>query len=281
MLLLELAEVTKQSTRTLHVRLSCASEHAVRIAVDDPVTGKELSREVPAPAPDEPGRERALGLAASQLFLASWLELLSPDAPPPGPEKTDKPAAAAALTVARRTVTPTTPGHRLEIVASSGALLRTLDDGPALSFGLGARIWVAPRIALTIDPSFQTAGITRNRGDVRADAFMLGVGVGARLFPGRIFDLGAELRVQGGYSRLAGQPTDGASVGGSGEGPSVDAQLAIGPTLRPARVVISLRAVGGIVALAPVGKVVGERDATLAGPYAGLTLELGANVGDP
>jgi hypothetical protein len=278
-LLLELAEVTSKSSRTLHVRMSCGSEREVRIAVDDPVTGKELSRQVPAPAPNEPGRERALGLAASQLFLASWLELLSPEAPPPSPEKKDKPASEAALGMARRSVTPTVP-HRLEIVAVASALVRSLSDGPAFSLGLGARIWVAPRLALVIDPSFETARMTRGRGDVQADAFMLGVGVAARLFPKRVFDLGAELRAAGGYSRVAGQPTDGSSVGGASDGPIVDLQLAAGPTLRPSRIVISLRIVGGLTMLAPVGQIVGESDATLAGPYAGVTLELGANVGD-
>ncbi len=281
-LAIELAEVTTHATRTLTVRMSCSVASMVRIAVDDPVTGKELSREVPAPAANEPGRERALGLAASQLFLASWLELLSPTPPPSRPaDARDDSAEVAARLLARRIVLPPQPPpHRLEIVALMGGAVRTLDDLPALVLGLGARVWIAPRFALLLDPSFITAGFKRHRGEAHAYDVLLSAGVGLRVFPERMLDLGAELRVAGGYGWVSAQSTDGVSIAGATAGPALDVQLGAGPTLRASRVVASLRVIGGITLLSPVGKIVGESDATLAGGYIGLCLELGFNLGE-
>ena len=74
---LELSMVTTEirSGPPLEVGLACAGER-LTITVLDPLTRKRLERDVPAPAP-EPGRERVVALAVSQLFAASWLELLS------------------------------------------------------------------------------------------------------------------------------------------------------------------------------------------------------------
>jgi hypothetical protein len=87
---LELAMVTTEirSGPPLEVGLRCAGER-LTITVLDPLTRKRLERDVPAPAP-EPGRERVVALAVSQLFAASWLELLSATPPPPPPP--DEPA---------------------------------------------------------------------------------------------------------------------------------------------------------------------------------------------
>ncbi|MCA9650015.1 MAG: hypothetical protein KC501_08910, partial [Myxococcales bacterium] len=74
---IELATVTTElrSGPPLEVLLRCEQER-MTIEVVDPLTRKRLSRDIPVPLP-EPGRERVVALAISQLFAASWLELLT------------------------------------------------------------------------------------------------------------------------------------------------------------------------------------------------------------
>jgi len=75
LLALELVAVTQEIRvgPPLHVELACTGT-TLTIAVFDPLTGKQLQRDLPMPAPDQ-GRERVIALAIAQLFAASWLEL--------------------------------------------------------------------------------------------------------------------------------------------------------------------------------------------------------------
>jgi hypothetical protein len=77
-------------------------QSTTRIAVVDPLTEKEVSRKVPSPPADHPDRERLVGIAVSQLIMASWLELLAPAQP--APPATVTPAERAAQKLAERSV---------------------------------------------------------------------------------------------------------------------------------------------------------------------------------
>ncbi len=108
-LALELAHLlSEKSSVTLpKVRITCAGAE-MRIRVDDPVTGKTLERTLPMPT-EPKGRERTMALAISQLFLTSWLELLSPapkEVPAPVTQTAPPELTSAAHDAARTVVTP-------------------------------------------------------------------------------------------------------------------------------------------------------------------------------
>ncbi len=63
----------------VRIRVECRGGR-VAVWVSDPVTRKSLRREVPGLSRETPGRDRVLALSASQLLLASWMELVTPRA---------------------------------------------------------------------------------------------------------------------------------------------------------------------------------------------------------
>ncbi len=81
LLQLEVVDVLRKRRDGLPVRIQVEC-HGGRVAVwvSDPVTRKSLRREVPGLSRETPGWDRVLALSASQLLLASWMELVTPRA---------------------------------------------------------------------------------------------------------------------------------------------------------------------------------------------------------
>src|SRR5690606_27993696 len=186
---IELAMVTTEirSGPPLEVGLRCEGER-LTIEVVDPLTRKRLARDVPAPAP-EPGRERVVALAISQLFAASWLELLSASEPPPPPPDDhapppDEAAVEAARRVAERSTEreaePGPPRRALELMVGVGARGRALErDGrlAAARTELLLRGWPVPRVGWVAHAGWDGGQSSRRQGQVRGQAFTVGGGV--------------------------------------------------------------------------------------------------------
>src|SRR5688572_22292101 len=90
LLRIELAVVAGrvERARAPIVRITCEAG-TLRVLARDATAKRTLTQSLTIPKTREPGRERALALAASQLLLSSWLEIVLES------ERAPKPAAAA------------------------------------------------------------------------------------------------------------------------------------------------------------------------------------------
>lgn len=127
LLAIELGTSTAQGSQpaaATRVGVSC-SEPGIELRVEDRVTGKSMTRVLPASSFADASSTRLLALAIAEFVVASWIELRLQPAPavqPVGPR-----AGPAARRVAESAVAERTP-------ASSPILRRTLSAGASAQF---------------------------------------------------------------------------------------------------------------------------------------------------
>jgi hypothetical protein len=286
---LELRSVTAEirSGPPLSVRLECASDR-LSIAVEDPITRKELRRDVPAP-PREPGRERIVALAVSALFNASWLELLAtpPEAPaiPVEPPQSPEPAVAAAETIAR---TRTQPVRGLELLAGAGVRGRSLESGEPFAAGridLGVRGFPSESLGLAAQIGWDFGQATRGFGRVRGHAIGAAGGLAWRVRPRpgprSIMAVGGGLLVGVAWARLSGIAAEPGVATGRTSGVTGDLVASIGPRVMRGRLRIDLDGEVGVMLRSPRGVVAGEPDVSMGGVWVGAALRVGAELARP
>lgn len=290
---LELRSVTAEirSGPPLSVRLECAGDR-LSIAVEDPITRKELRRDVPAP-PREPGRERIVALAVSELFNASWLELLAtpPEAPaiPVEPPQSPAPAVAAAETIAR---TRTQPARGLELLAGVGVRGRSLESGEPFAAGridVGLRGFPSERLGFVAQIGWDFGQATRGFGRVRGHSIGAAGGLawrvlprsGPRPGPRSIIGVGGGLLVGVAWARLSGIAAEPGVATGRTSGVTGDLVAAIGPRVIRGRLRIDLDGEVGVMLRSPRGVVAGEPDVSMGGVWVGAALRVGAELVGP
>lgn len=283
LLALELVAVTQEIREgpALRVELACPAA-TLTIEVSDPMTGKQLARDVPMPAPDE-ARERVIALAIAQLFAASWLELLlpsppEPEVPAPTPARGTSPKAVAAARDVAETRSRRVE-RRLELAVGGSGRAHSLEASP---WGIGAgeievRGWFG-QIAVLGRLSAQGGLARRELGEVRAVAVLAGLGVGFRVPASGRWRLGGAVVISAGWARLRGVSDDPgvptavarSATGGLGFG--------IGPRLVLGRTALELDAELGGMLRPPEGLVAGERPVTLGGLWAGGTFRVAVDL---
>lgn len=278
LLALELDEVVPQmrSGPPLRIDLACAPP-LLGIAISDPITDKRMAREVPLP-PEELGRERVVALAISQLFAASWLELLLPPTPPETRVTSEPRPPEVAIEAARDTAAAAVrqPQRTIAILVGGTVRARSLERSPSPWGGaeLDVRPWFA-RAAPVFRLGFEATSTRHAFGTVRMWMASVGLGGAVRIpLPGRwsfgvVAVASAALgRVRGVASRPDvpdGYTTAATAQLGAGFGPRVSAgaalfelDLGLGGTLRQ-----------------PVGLVEGGTLSTPGGLWAGGELRVG------
>ncbi|MBN1610579.1 MAG: hypothetical protein JW940_28370 [Polyangiaceae bacterium] len=254
------------------VRLTC-HDASVRVSVDDPVTGKTLARDVPAPASDDPMRDRIVALAVSELFLSSWLELLLPPetrrvAPAPAPQ------VVAVGPTARRAAQP--PPTRWELELRGSARWRSLDD-PYLGYqpSLQAALVLADWIRLFMAAGLELDRVRRERGEVRSRASGLGMGWQLRAGGNRtlFWDVGALL--SGVVVQTRGRSSRADTTESSVSGLAWESALLGGPGLHLGRMTLRLEALGGISRPRLVARVAGEAPVRWDGLWLGAAIGIG------
>lgn len=290
---LELAMVTTEirSGPPLEVALRCAGER-LTITVLDPLTRKRLERDVPAPAP-EPGRERVVALAVSQLFAASWLELLSTTPPPPPPpdEPTPPPeptAIEAARRVAERSTEPEpAPPRELELLVGVGFRGRALESDGRMAAArselllrgwLRSRARASARVGLVALAGWDFGQSTRRLGQVRGHALTAGGGLAWSTRPGATVGLGGHVLLAGGWARVRGLPREPGVPAGLNAGLTAEASTGLGPRVRYGRLRFDLDAEVGAMLRTPVGLVADGPPMTMGGLWAGVVLRLGGSL---
>jgi hypothetical protein len=268
LVVLELSEVSDAFEHESDpvVLLGCRPDGELRIEIRDPVTDKSVARTIAMPDPE--GRERALAIAISQLFLTSWLELLLPD-----DEAPEAPGEAAAEERARRAVAPafeppTSPppvapapidtGTSFDLGLDLGARVSfandTLGAGTLALHGwleLGSGVLAGLRVA------GELARASRLRGDVEIWALAFGGGAGWRSPELGAFSLSMHVVLSVLAVVMQGR-TEGEAVPGVKSGAAFEAMAELVPSLRFDRFRLGLvLGIGGVV-LSPSGVVARE-----------------------
>jgi hypothetical protein len=261
----------RDSSVILSVTFECEGS-TLRITARDPLTSKQLVREIPAPATVAEGREREIALAASQLFLASWLELLLKDRPPPIAEGVSPEVVSAAEDAAAAAVE--VGGARFDLGVGAGARLRSL--GQVLPTGraeLRGGGWIGeagPGIFGRV--AFEFGRAARDAGEVDLYAVLAGFDLAWRfdLSPSWGIDLG--LSLAGGYAQLAGRDPQAGIVAERVGGFTGEGGAFVGPVLLIGDAAIALLLEAGYTSPNPIGRVANGERVTPGGAWVGAGL---------
>lgn|GEM_PF-1292792 len=287
---LELRYVTAEIREgpPLQVNLVCDAER-LEITVTDPLTRKRIERAIPAP-PEQAGRERIVALAISQLYSASWLELLLP--PPPAEiEPLEPPPPPSAVRAAKRTaIEETTPKRAYEVLLGAGVRGRSLESGePFAASRVDAlfRAWLAPSVAVVAFAGWDFGQTLRGLGQLRGHAIAAGGGLGWRYNPGQVAGVGGHILVGSGWARVAGRPSSNDARPGSISGPTGELMTGIGPRIRSGRFRLDVDFETGAMLRTPEaqvetrdpgGSIVFDEPVTLGGLWVGAVLRIGADL---
>jgi hypothetical protein len=271
-----LSDASDTSPDRTRATITCDGAVA-RLRVDDPITGKSLSRAIDLGASIPKARARLVALAVVELISASWTELEAnpePRVPPSGPRPSIEARDAALATVLARTGGRDEDRFRLEVV---GGGLKFF-SGTAVLAGGGLRLTRdESRLAWTVDLQAHHGTESVSLGRVSTDVTSVGAAVVARQAWSR-WTLRVGGGARGGAVRLSGVPD--ATMGAQGRtfwapwiGPlaSGDVELVV-----TSRLVIDARVEGGYV-VSPVGGLVSDQRA-VAVDGAWLSVGIGAGM---
>jgi hypothetical protein len=253
----------------LEVDLLCEGTH-VRVTLRDPVTVKIVSRDVSIGGTADP--ERALALAASELFLASWAELLILQRPHDRTAASDVAVVAAQAAVERAMPSrPHAPSPFLTIDLMAIGRERHL-SAPLPTLGAAVRVGQATgdQHQLFAVAGWEWGSVQRPSGRVDVNATSAGAGIRWRVHFGK-----AELGVSGAisvvYVSLQGVSSSLDYFGARRDGLTAEAAgtIDVGVTLRAFRLGAALQ--GGALAPGPVGLVDGATSVQLDGGWVGAT----------
>jgi hypothetical protein len=239
----------------------------VRVTLRDPVTVKVVVRDVFLGASADP--ERALALAVSELFLASWAELLLESRPDEKHPASDSAAVTANAAVERATAHRSRPFLTLDLSAIGrerhiSAPLPTLGAAIRVGQPTGAQH------QFFAQAGWETGSAERPSGRVDVGALAVGVGMRWSAHFGR-----AELGVSGFlsflYVSLEGVSSFPGVFGGHHDGITGEAAGAIDATVTLRALRLGLALLGGAVAPGPVGIVDNGTSVRLDGGWAGAT----------
>ena len=265
-----------------HAIVSCAAR-TVRLRVDDPITGKSLTREVELDESDVASRSRLIALAVAELVDASWTELESnprPEVPPAGARP-----PPAAVEAARRVVKHRRPRQidaevgvtRMMVVVSRRAFF----SESTAQWGGGMRLGCDEftHVGWTADILAEHGETEVSLGKVALDTLTLGGSLYSyRRWSPVTFQLGAGLRL--GAARLSGTPYASQSArAGSGIAPWGWPTAIAAVRLRPiGPLVVEVSGEVGYVVLPMNGNVAGRTEVTISGPWVGAQLGLGMTI---
>jgi len=266
-------------TTTDRTRASVGCDGAdVVLRVDDPITGKSLSRTVDVGGAIPRARARLVALAVVELISASWTELEmnpQPQVPPSGPSPSPGARQAALASVRVQTDRWALSRYRVSLLGGGLKFFAKTDVLPGAELRV-ARDGSGP-LGWMIDVQAHRGSETTPLGQVDTD--VLGAGVAAVVhhawWPASVH-VGGGLR--GGGARLSGVPDPMLAVHGSRfwapwVGPFVLGNVELVVAQRFAVVA----AIEGGYVIAPVGGLVsGRRDVAVDGAW--LELHVGVEL---
>jgi hypothetical protein len=249
------------------IRIDCRVDRT-RIRIVDATTQKGVERDIPPFDPLQPGGARILAITISQLFFATWSELLTPK-PQPEPQPVEETPP----------VSVSTSDDRANWSASLASTVSIHDlEFPQVFYG--ARLHVhfsqSERWGVFLALGLDVSRAERSIGGVWA--LMPGAWLGSTWTPLRAGDFSLQASVALGvrYIRLQGDPGQSEVNGQVVEGLVGEGVLSLGPGfyLGSMRLGLNLEAGGTYPKVA--GLVDDDRAVQVLGPWLGLNLALQA-----
>ncbi|MGZ3451704.1 MAG: hypothetical protein ACXWUG_31360 [Polyangiales bacterium] len=258
------------------VRTACKTG-LVELVVDDPITGKSLSRSVDILSSPPKARARLLALAIVELVSASWTELESnpkPRVPAAGPKVPE-----SAKKAAKSSLHPQARGRPLRILAIGEERYFFPRTGPL--HGFGVRVgddrflvgWAA-------DMTYAFGNVSAPIGTISADLVSAGVS-GNLHYSSEVLTTRVGPGVRFGSARLSGVPHDDLTVEGrSVRGPWIEPFVHASITLHPfdAKIAFDGGIEAGWVVLPVRANADGERQAAAGGLSVAATLGIGVSL---
>jgi hypothetical protein len=256
------------------VSVACRADQ-VSIQVSDATTSKLVSRSFVVSQPDPDVRARAVALAAAELVLTSWMELMLTrpvEHEPPTPRQVKEDRRAAGNLVKRRTLSGGVRVDALLALAEWGGSLRAAPG----NFGGGARVSLASGVlGVDADVIATFEDEASPLGRVRSNAWSLALRPALRLERGRwLASTGVGARA--GLARIEGSAADPSAadshvVAGGWGGPLLHANLGVALEHLVAR----FGGEAGFALQGVSGRVEGSERAGVRGPWFMLTLGIG------
>jgi hypothetical protein len=248
----------------------------VELRVDDPITGKSLTRAIDLSSTPPPARARLLALAVSELITASWTELetnAQPAVPPQG--AVASPAARLSALGAVEKHRPPPALRPLRVVALASGQFFFTQAGALWGGGLRVGQDRGRGLAWAVDALAHHGSAQTALGDVVADTISVGpMALYQHRWPRVALRIGGGAR--GGAARLEGQPgapgVHGAAVWSGWLGPLAAASLTVAPA---SRLALELGLEGGYVVVPFGGRVDGVRQVAIDGAWIGAQLGVG------
>jgi hypothetical protein len=257
------------------VALRCDAA-SVEVDVRDAGSGKRLTRRLPSPSPDEPGAERVLAIAASQVVRAlEWLPEAEPEGKaPPAPVPTAPTPARSEPAPAPHSTTPepVRPAHSAGVVA--GVRVRDIEPRFVTArLGLYGGLPISRDLSLLIVSALEGGSTERRAGSVSYRSASGGVGLAYRAWRGPRAAIDWGLSLSGGYLRLAGEATPGFE-GFAVEGYAAELGVSVRPTLSlpPLELGLGIEVGGTLPSVDAL--VEGDERVSLRGPWGGASAAL-------
>lgn len=259
--------------------VSCEGQH-VWLRVDDPMTGKSLTRVVDLSDDPVSARARLVALAVAELVVASWTELATnptPQVAPAGPRPSERAVEAAREVVRAKLPKQLDPQlHEMRLLAVGSR--RSFFSEPTALWGAGVRVG-RDQFSLagwTVDMLAEHGELDVTQGRVTMDTFTLGGSLYLyRRWAWLTFQLGFGIRV--GMARLSGRPDEGSGVQAqSGIAPWGWPTATAGIRIEPiGPLVIEAAGETGYVVLPMSGTVDDRREILVDGLWLGAQLGVG------
>jgi hypothetical protein len=278
---LELSSVERDRAMSVMPPVKLVCELAqIRVTVDDPVTNKTLSREIVAPAPNDPTGNRIVALAIAELFASSWLELLLPPERRVVRSKLPNRTDARLTQVTENAIAPKPIPWELGLDAA--VRLRDLQSPfwgyrPSLSTA-----WlIHDRYRLLFAGSLEYSRVSRASGNVVSRSTSLGSGAGLRITLGERLYWDADLLLSLVLVRANGESNTDAMIERSATGLGVDAALKSGPMIRLGVFFAKLELQSGLTYPRFTARVPGDAPVQLGGLWVGFGIALGLSEARP
>lgn len=276
----ELAVVAARAERVRApvVHVTCEANQ-VTIRVRDTRSRRTIQETMPAPPEGQPGRERVIALAASQLFLSSWLDVVLAEERRPAAAPAEAPARARAP---GRRARGSGAAFRPELGLNAAVRVRRIQAGVQaaagrLELGVGSR-----RVGFALHAGGErTRASDRAGGSIRFDLLGAGAGVELRRPAGGI-EWAASARFSGYWLRAAAdvRPGEPGTRATPANGSAFEALLGAGPALAlDPRWRLGVELQAGALLPEIVARVDGGSDVALHGAFAGLALKLRCRLG--
>lgn len=279
LLRVELAVVAARAevARAPRVTVEC-KESSLHMEVSDAVSGGRRSLDLPAPAAGKPDLERTVALAASQLFLSSWLEMIVKERPE---EKPPAPPERRSSPMRRAHASPRSvhDADRWELALAGALRFRNFGNGTRdIAPFVLARRRFSGQWLLGGEVGLEVGEAARPAGNIHVASVRAGILGGAR-FGHEPFLLDALVSSALVFVRASGVPLVSGAHGEERSALGADFALSLVPTLSFSHFQIGAVGQAGLLTPAFTARVPGGDPVTIHGPWVGIGLLLGADFG--